>query len=64
MLIEAIKQYGKAFKRENWQDLLRITFRIFDELKLPEQHNEVCMVPVWSLLCSLLLTLTCLVCSG
>lgn len=41
VLIEAIKQYGKAFKRENWQDLFRITFRIFDDLKLPENPQEV-----------------------
>jgi brefeldin A-inhibited guanine nucleotide-exchange protein len=40
VLIDAIKQYGRAFEREHWQDLFRITFRIFDELKLPENQAD------------------------
>lgn len=40
VLIDAIKQYGRSFQREHWQDLFRITFRIFDELKLPDNQAE------------------------
>eukprot|EP00123_Amoebidium_parasiticum_P018332 comp24173_c0_seq3/m.44171 comp24173_c0_seq3/g.44171 ORF comp24173_c0_seq3/g.44171 comp24173_c0_seq3/m.44171 type:complete len:1874 (-) comp24173_c0_seq3:308-5929(-) len=40
VLFEIIKDYGHTYKYENWEDLFRIIFRIFDDLKLPEQPAE------------------------
>uniref|UniRef100_A0A3P9Q8D3 ARF guanine nucleotide exchange factor 1 n=1 Tax=Poecilia reticulata TaxID=8081 RepID=A0A3P9Q8D3_POERE len=35
-----MKTYGHTFEKHWWQDLFRIVFRIFDNMKLPEQQTE------------------------
>ncbi|CAN8006505.1 unnamed protein product [Ixodes pacificus] len=35
-----VKTYGASFRPHWWQDLFQIIFRIFDNMKLPERHNE------------------------
>jgi brefeldin A-inhibited guanine nucleotide-exchange protein len=41
VLFEIIKTYGDAFQSHWWRDLFQVLFRIFDNMKLPEQHTEV-----------------------
>jgi len=36
-----MKTYGHTYEKHWWQDLFRIVFRIFDNMKLPEQQTEV-----------------------
>lgn len=40
-MFEIIKSYGQTFEKHWWQDLFRVIFRIFDNMKLPEQQTEV-----------------------
>lgn len=40
VMFEVMKTYGEAFQPHWWRDLFRIIFRIFDNMKLPEQINE------------------------
>jgi hypothetical protein len=40
-MFEIMKSYGHTFERHWWQDLFRIVFRIFDNMKLPELQSEV-----------------------
>uniref|UniRef100_UPI00398F7C2F brefeldin A-inhibited guanine nucleotide-exchange protein 2-like n=1 Tax=Pristiophorus japonicus TaxID=55135 RepID=UPI00398F7C2F len=40
VMFEIIKNYGQTFEKHWWQDLFRIIFRIFDNMKLPEQQTE------------------------
>lgn len=40
-MFEIMKSYGHTFEKHWWQDLFRIVFRIFDNMKLPEQQSEV-----------------------
>lgn len=40
VLFEIIKTYGDSFKPHWWRDLFNILFRIFDNMKLPEQYTE------------------------
>ncbi|XP_062897468.1 brefeldin A-inhibited guanine nucleotide-exchange protein 2-like isoform X1 [Mobula hypostoma] len=40
VMFEIIKSYGETFEKHWWQDLFRIIFRIFDNMKLPEQQTE------------------------
>nr|XP_054500739.1 brefeldin A-inhibited guanine nucleotide-exchange protein 2 isoform X7 [Agelaius phoeniceus] len=40
VMFEIMKSYGHTFERHWWQDLFRIVFRIFDNMKLPEQQTE------------------------
>ncbi|XP_011617783.2 brefeldin A-inhibited guanine nucleotide-exchange protein 2 isoform X1 [Takifugu rubripes] len=40
VMFEIMKTYGHTFERHWWQDLFRIVFRIFDNMKLPEQQTE------------------------
>ncbi|KAG1705092.1 Brefeldin A-inhibited guanine nucleotide-exchange protein 1 [Nymphon striatum] len=40
VMFEIIKTYGKTFQANWWQDLFQILFRIFDNMKLPEQRSE------------------------
>ncbi|XP_059618597.1 brefeldin A-inhibited guanine nucleotide-exchange protein 1 [Phlebotomus argentipes] len=40
VLFEIVKNHGDAFKANWWRDLFNILFRIFDNMKLPEQHTE------------------------
>lgn len=50
VLFEIVKTYGDAFQSHWWRDLFKILFRIFDNMKLPEQHTEVsklCVVGAW-----------------
>ena len=57
-MFEVMKTYGHTFEKHWWQDLFRIVFRIFDNMKLPEQQTEArncslhrgLIVFVWSLL--------------
>ncbi|CAN8026161.1 unnamed protein product [Ixodes persulcatus] len=40
VMFEVVKTYGASFRPHWWQDLFQIIFRIFDNMKLPERHNE------------------------
>ncbi|KAL3284058.1 hypothetical protein HHI36_018226 [Cryptolaemus montrouzieri] len=40
VLFEIIKTYGDSFSPHWWRDLFKVLFRIFDNMKLPEQHTE------------------------
>nr|XP_034978039.1 brefeldin A-inhibited guanine nucleotide-exchange protein 2 isoform X3 [Zootoca vivipara] len=40
VMFEIMKSYGHTFEQHWWQDLFRIVFRIFDNMKLPEQQSE------------------------
>ncbi|XP_043923098.1 brefeldin A-inhibited guanine nucleotide-exchange protein 1 [Protopterus annectens] len=40
VMFEIMKTYGCTFEKHWWQDLFRIVFRIFDNMKLPEQQTE------------------------
>ncbi|XP_067108829.1 brefeldin A-inhibited guanine nucleotide-exchange protein 1-like [Osmerus mordax] len=40
VMFEIMKTYGHTFEKHWWQDLFRIIFRIFDNMKLPEQQTE------------------------
>ncbi|CAB3369386.1 Hypothetical predicted protein [Cloeon dipterum] len=40
VLFEIIKTYGDTFKPNWWRDLFQVLFRIFDNMKLPEQQTE------------------------
>ncbi|KAL5280006.1 ARFGEF1.2 family protein [Megaselia abdita] len=40
VLFEIVKTHGDAFKPNWWRDLFNVLFRIFDIMKLPEQHTE------------------------
>lgn len=40
-MFEIMKTYGLTYEKHWWQDLFRIVFRIFDNMKLPEQQTEV-----------------------
>ncbi|KAK7489018.1 hypothetical protein BaRGS_00019679, partial [Batillaria attramentaria] len=40
VMFEIMKTYGESFQPHWWRDLFRIIFRIFDNMKLPEQVNE------------------------
>lgn len=46
VMFEIMKTYGHTFKRHWWQDLFRIVFRIFDNMKLPDQQTEVSHSPL------------------
>ncbi|XP_053309569.1 brefeldin A-inhibited guanine nucleotide-exchange protein 2-like [Spea bombifrons] len=40
VMFEIMKSYGHTFENHWWHDLFRIVFRIFDNMKLPEQQTE------------------------
>ena len=40
-MFEIIKTYGMTYRQHWWKDLFQILFRIFDNMKLPEQQLEV-----------------------
>ncbi|XP_017573343.1 brefeldin A-inhibited guanine nucleotide-exchange protein 1 isoform X2 [Pygocentrus nattereri] len=40
VMFEVMKTYGHTYEKHWWQDLFRIVFRIFDNMKLPEQRTE------------------------
>ncbi|XP_017786365.1 PREDICTED: brefeldin A-inhibited guanine nucleotide-exchange protein 1, partial [Nicrophorus vespilloides] len=40
VLFEIVKTYGDTFSPHWWKDLFKVLFRIFDNMKLPEQHTE------------------------
>lgn len=44
VMFEIMKTYGHTYEKHWWQDLFRIVFRIFDNMKLPEQQTEVIKV--------------------
>ncbi|XP_023318748.1 brefeldin A-inhibited guanine nucleotide-exchange protein 1 isoform X2 [Trichogramma pretiosum] len=41
VLFDVVKTHGASFKPHWWKDLFQVLFRIFDNMKLPEQHTEV-----------------------
>ncbi|XP_078456727.1 brefeldin A-inhibited guanine nucleotide-exchange protein 1-like isoform X1 [Lampetra planeri] len=47
VMFEIMKTYGHTFEKHWWQDLFRIVFRIFDNMKLPEQQTEVKSKTEW-----------------
>ncbi|XP_037068688.1 brefeldin A-inhibited guanine nucleotide-exchange protein 2-like [Pollicipes pollicipes] len=40
VMFEIIKTYGMTYRQHWWKDLFQILFRIFDNMKLPEQQSE------------------------
>jgi len=44
VLFDVVKTHGTSFKPHWWKDLFQVLFRIFDNMKLPEQHTEVCII--------------------
>lgn len=40
VMFEVMKTYGESFEPHWWRDLFRVIFRIFDNMKLPEQQLE------------------------
>ncbi|XP_050735041.1 brefeldin A-inhibited guanine nucleotide-exchange protein 1-like isoform X2 [Eriocheir sinensis] len=40
VLFEVVKNYGGSYSPHWWKDLFKILFRIFDNMKLPEQQTE------------------------
>ena len=48
VMFEIMKTYGDTFLSHWWADLFQVVFRIFDNMKLPEQQNEVgvCTFPI------------------
>ncbi|XP_030624788.1 brefeldin A-inhibited guanine nucleotide-exchange protein 1 [Chanos chanos] len=40
VMFEVMKTYGHTYEKHWWQDLFQIVFRIFDNMKLPEQQTE------------------------
>lgn len=40
VLFEIVKTYGDSFSPHWWKDLFKVLFRIFDNMKLPEQYTE------------------------
>uniref|UniRef100_A0A3B3QR57 ARF guanine nucleotide exchange factor 2 n=1 Tax=Paramormyrops kingsleyae TaxID=1676925 RepID=A0A3B3QR57_9TELE len=40
VMFEIMKSYGHTFEKHWWHDLFRVIFRIFDNMKLPEQQTE------------------------
>ncbi|VDD93760.1 unnamed protein product [Enterobius vermicularis] len=40
VMFEIMKTYGSEFKNEWWKDIFQVAFRIFDVMKLAEEHNE------------------------
>ena len=45
-MFEIMKSYGHLYQQAWWQDLFNVVFRIFSNMKLPEQQVEVCVVRV------------------
>lgn len=41
VLFDVVKTHGASFRPHWWKDLFQVLFRIFDNMKLPEQHTEV-----------------------
>ena len=41
VMFEIMKSYGNQFQQAWWQDLFKIVFRIFDNIKHPEIQVEV-----------------------
>jgi brefeldin A-inhibited guanine nucleotide-exchange protein len=41
VMFEIMKSYGSDFQQPWWQDLFKIVFRIFDNIKHPEIQVEV-----------------------
>nr|XP_054759476.1 brefeldin A-inhibited guanine nucleotide-exchange protein 2-like [Lytechinus pictus] len=39
-MFEIMKSYGNTFQKHWWKDLFKIVFRIFDNMKLPDQMAE------------------------
>jgi brefeldin A-inhibited guanine nucleotide-exchange protein len=40
VMFEVMKTYGSSFLQHWWRDLFLVVFRIFDNMKLPEQQQE------------------------
>ncbi|XP_043188621.1 brefeldin A-inhibited guanine nucleotide-exchange protein 1-like isoform X1 [Amphibalanus amphitrite] len=45
VMFEIIKTYGMTYRQHWWKDLFQILFRIFDNMKLPEQQLEIFVHP-------------------
>ncbi len=44
VMFEIMKSYGHLYQQRWWQDLFRVVFRIFDNMKLPELQAEVTII--------------------
>lgn len=52
-MFEIMKSYGHTFEKHWWHDLFRIVFRIFDNMKLPEQQTEVNQCGIFAIGCKM-----------
>ena len=39
-MFEIMKSYGHTFQKHWWRDVFRVVFRIFDNMKLPDQQVD------------------------
>jgi len=39
-MFEIMKSYGHTFQQHWWRDVFRVVFRIFDNMKLPDQQVD------------------------
>ena len=39
-MFEIMKSYGYTFQQHWWRDVFRVVFRIFDNMKLPDQQVD------------------------
>ena len=46
VMFEIMKSYGHLYQQHWWQDLFKVVFRIFDNMKLPELQAEVIKI-IW-----------------
>ena len=40
VMFEIMKSYGHTFQQHWWRDVFRVVFRIFDNMKLPDQQVD------------------------
>ena len=40
VMFEIMKSYGHTFQQNWWRDVFRVVFRIFDNMKLPDQQVD------------------------
>lgn len=49
--LQVVKNYGGSYSPHWWKDLFKILFRIFDNMKLPEQQTEASWLFLIDVLC-------------
>ena len=49
-MFEILKSYGRTYHKHWWREVLKVVFRIFDSMKLPDQQIEWSEVRLKSLI--------------